>query len=287
MKQRSKEWYEWRRAHLGASDAPVVMEVSPFKTPLELYQEKITPCNDEITPSYAMQRGIDLEPLALAKFEAETGYLMTPRVLVHPKYEWMSASLDGLELDATCAVEIKCVGKADHELALKGIVPEKYIPQLQHQMEVCQLEEMYYMSYVSDSDFTIFKVKKDNDYCDKLIQAELEFWNRIQERNPPPPSDKDFKSMDENSGWNALVDEYQQNDTKLRFYEERNKEIKKQLIYLADNSSAKGCGLSLTKAFRCGNVDYTNIPELKDIDLEKHRKPGYYTWTIRLKNAEE
>lgn len=290
--QRSKAWHEFRRNHIGSSDAPVIMGVSPWKSPLELYHEKIAPNRAEIAPNRAMQRGVELEPLALAKFEAETGYLMTPRVMTDFFTPWRSASLDGYEIEGKCAVEIKCPGKADHDLALKGQVPEKYFPQLQHIMEVCKLSEMYYMSYVSDSDFTIFTVKKDYDYTDKLLQAESEFWQRIQDRNPPEPTDRDSTEISSEE-WASLSNQYagvcaleKDYKSKLESIESIKDEIKDKLVSLSNNKSAYGSGIKLSKVTRRGHFDYAAIQNAVGFDLEPFRKQSTEYWKISFQGEE-
>lgn len=295
--QRSPEWLKWRKSKITATNSCIIMNGEHFgKTLLDLYNEKTSDIIEESASSFAMRRGVELEPLALAKFESATGYLMTPRVLTHPKYEFLSASLDGLELDGSCAVEIKCPGKADHELALKGIVPEKYMPQLQHIMEVCQLEEIYYMSYISDLDYTIFKVKKDHEYTQRLITAELEFWNRIQERNPPEPTDRDTQEI-KSENWLHYCDKYraiyvEKKDVldQLARIEAAEDQIKNQLILLANNKSAFGSGIKLSKSVRRGHIDYAPILELFAIDdhiVESYRKPSTESWRISIQGENE
>ena len=39
--QQSEEWLEFRRSRIGASDAPIIMGVSPWKTHYKLWVEKI------------------------------------------------------------------------------------------------------------------------------------------------------------------------------------------------------------------------------------------------------
>ena len=221
---------------------------------------------------------------------------MTPRVITHPKYEFLSASLDGLELDGSCAVEIKAPGQKDHDLALKGIVPEKYIPQLQHIMEVCQMDEIYYMSYRSDSDFTIFKVNKDHDYTARLLQAELDFWQRVQDRNPPIPTDRDNIEITTKE-WTHYRDKYaaiytEKKDLldKLKRLESIEEDIRKELIFLADNKSAHGAGIKLTKSVRRGHIDYARISELLELSdevLESYRKPSTESWRISFQGESE
>lgn len=286
MQQGSKAWHEFRRAHLGASDSPVLMGVSPWKTILELYNEKINCNSPSNSDNYATRRGLELELLALAKFEQETGFLMTPRVLVHKTIPYLSASLDGLEIENKCAVEIKCPGKTDHALALKDIVPEKYFPQLQHQMEVAGFTEMYYMSYVSDDDFTIFKVQKDEDYTKKLLEVEAAFWDKVTNRTPPESSDKDILDIDTEE-WKIAVENYKDYKKGMEYLQQELDERKNRLIYLANNRSAKGSGIKLTKSIRKGNVDYSKVVELIGVDLEPYRKPSYETWMVTIKDKDE
>ena len=40
MEQKSEEWLDWRKKGIGSSDAPIIMGVSPWKTPFELWEEK-------------------------------------------------------------------------------------------------------------------------------------------------------------------------------------------------------------------------------------------------------
>ncbi len=39
--QHSNEWLELRKNKIGASDAPIIMKVSPWKTPYRLWEEKL------------------------------------------------------------------------------------------------------------------------------------------------------------------------------------------------------------------------------------------------------
>lgn len=297
--QRSPEWLKWRRGKLTATDACVLMNGVHFgKTVLDLYNEKTSDQALLDNSNFAMRRGVELEPLALAKFEAETGYLMTPRVLTHWNgvYPFLSASLDGYEIEGKCAVEVKCPGKEDHALALKGIVPEKYVPQLHHIMIVTGLTWIYYMSYVSDEDFTIFKVQKDNDYAAKLIQAELEFWQRVQDRNPPQPTDRDTSEI-KDPNWIHTCDKYRAINSEkkdvlaqLARIEAAEDEIKNELISLSNNKSVFGAGLRLTKSVRRGHIDYARVVELLEVSnevLESYRKPFTEYWRVSFKEEEE
>lgn len=166
--QGSAEWLEMRRHKIMASDAPIILGVSPWKKPLQLLIEKLSGTESE--KKVHMQRGNDLEPEARELFESLTGHFVAPRVLFHPRDEWMGASVDGIN-DGGILVEIKCPGKKDHETALNHQVPSKYEAQLQHQLYVCGLDYMYYFSYnpSHEKKHAVFMVSRDNDFVLKMI----------------------------------------------------------------------------------------------------------------------
>lgn len=176
LKQRSKEWLQWRSNKICASDAPIILNMSPFKTIEQLFTEK-TKCF-ESTPNPYMLRGIDLEPIALHEFEKETDLIMFPCVAEHDN-GWMAASFDGMTIEGDLIVEIKCPGKKDHFEASLGVCPQKYFAQLQHQIEVADVDFSYYYSFDGEKGYT-FKVKRDNTFIKIMLEKEKAFWDRLQ-----------------------------------------------------------------------------------------------------------
>lgn len=183
MIQGSQEWLEFRKDKIGASDAPVIMGISPWKKPLKLWEEKVGLKDDKIS-SYVMRRGLEMEPLAREYFNSMLDLDMQPYVTINFNYPWMMASLDGYDAKNNLALEIKCPGKVDHDLALQGKIPEKYYAQLQHQMCVMDLNEIYYVSFDGLSG-PILQVKRDQNYIDLLLEKEINFVNCIESFTPP------------------------------------------------------------------------------------------------------
>jgi hypothetical protein len=81
--------------------------------------------------SAEMQRGIDLEPVARARYEAETGNMVDQRGFVkHPTIKWFGASPDGVIGDDGL-VEIKCPNTLTHiGYLIEGKPPAKYHDQM-------------------------------------------------------------------------------------------------------------------------------------------------------------
>ncbi len=184
IQQNTREWLQFRRSHICASDAPAIMNESPFKDCMKLYDEKIHAYEQPV--SYYMQRGKDLEKIALEMFEQETGLVMFPMVGVHEGIDWMAASFDGVSVDRKTILEIKCPGKKDHQTALKGKIPKKYTAQIQHQIYVSGTDFAFYYSFDGEKGI-ILEVKRDQEYIEIMLAKELEFWNCIQTRTYPKP----------------------------------------------------------------------------------------------------
>lgn len=204
LEQGSSEWHEFRKNHIGSSDAPIIMNVSPWKTAYQLWKEKLG-LEENRFVSEAMKRGIDLEEKARQLVSEYLDEDFQPTVCVSDSIEWMAASLDGLSPNGKYAVEIKCPNRDDHSLALNDIVPEKYIPQLQHQLAVCDLDFIYYFSFDGNDGKTI-KVHRDEKYIKNLIEQEKLFWKGLETLTAPSLSNRDFLEI-EDTEWNKYSSE--------------------------------------------------------------------------------
>lgn len=182
LKQESEEWLNWRRTHITASDSSSILGINPWKSSLELYEEKVFRFEKE--DNEYMRRGRELEPIALESFEQETGLVMFPCVVKHDTILWMGASLDGLSVIRDAIVEIKCNGKKNHDLALDGKIPKHYESQIQHQLACTGLDFSYYYSFDGEKG-VILEVKRDEEFIQNMIAKEFEFWQCLQTFTPP------------------------------------------------------------------------------------------------------
>jgi len=274
--QGSHAWLNMRQTKIGASDAPAIMGVSPWTTPFQLWEQKLG--LREVEMNGAMQRGLDLEEEARFAFEALKGTMVFPCVLFHPEIDFMIASMDGLCLEGKTAVEIKCPGQIDHATAKEGKIPEKYYPQLQHQLEVSGLDKIYYFSYTKD-DERLIEVKRDQDYIDLMLEAEAEFYQRMIEKEAPQLCDRDHLKRDDEE-WKYSALNYRIATKQRKILEENEDYWRKRLIELSGYRSTVGCGVKLTKYTRNGLIEYKHIPELIGVDLEQYRKPGTQAYRI-------
>lgn len=200
MEQNTTDWLKFRKDKLGASDTPIILGVSPYKTPYELWLEKTNRVDVNQETNYAIEAGNRLEPQARARFELKYDLDFKPVVLVSKSHEYMMASLDGWNEESRAVLEIKIPGKDVFNLAKKNLVHEKYYPQVQSQLFVSQgLECHFFCCHYEKSkdamkivDDALAIVKPDLSYLDQLLLPKVEeFWKFIQNDIPPPLMDRD------------------------------------------------------------------------------------------------
>lgn len=274
----SKEWREARRNLITATDAAIIMGVSPFKTPLQLYYDKVN--GTDSIQTGAMKRGLDLEPEARSCFEELTGHFVSPQFRVSKDIGWMAASFDGIN-DEGVVVEIKCPGKEDHYAATRGKVPEKYYPQLQHQMYVAGVHKCFYFSYRPGDleKHTMIEVASDEEFQFNMIEAEKEFWDRLQNKIPPDSEVRDLQ-IREDREWISLEDQMLDLLKEKDSLEQREQELRDKMIDLCSGKPTQGASLKFSAVYKKGAVDYKVIPELYGVDLDKFRKPSALQWRM-------
>jgi putative phage-type endonuclease len=282
--QGSDEWIQKRKQCITATDLPVILEDSPWKTRYKLWKEKVGLSEVE-KPNLRMIRGLELEPIARKEFENVTGTRMKPVVVFHSEYPWMMASLDGRSKCQKFIVEIKCASKVDHEVAKKGQIPKKYYAQVQTQLAVTNLKMAYYFSF-DGKEGVIVEVNRDDIYIERLIEKAIEFKRCIDQFIPPEMTDKEKREAEclniEDLNAERLASRYLELGAILDDLVEQREDYKQQLIALARGSNIQGESFKLSKVLTKGRVDYDSILRKHGIDedLDAFRKTSTESWRI-------
>ncbi len=277
LEQGSQAWLDFRKNMIGASDAPIIMGESPNATPYQLWQRK-NGFIPEVKENEAMRRGKELEPIARGKAESILGYNFVPCVAVSEDNPWMIASYDGLDLEKNVIIEIKCPGQEDHQCALHGKVPKKYQAQLLHQMIVAKVESIIYFSFYHDT-YKIVEFDMHEPDAQILIKKEKEFWDGLQNLDPPQLTQRDYNHRTD-LAWDLLTDEWKELCEQIEYLESIKAKTREMIIDISQNKNCMGNGVKVQKIIRKGGVDYSTVPELIGVDLEKHRKPPIESWRI-------
>ena len=281
IEQGSPEWLEIRRNYITATDAGTIMGLNPYETALQLYWKKVL--GTETKKNSAMERGIRLEPAARDCFMSLTGEFVSPSFRVHVNYPdstWMAASFDGIN-DSGVVVEIKCMGSINHALALQGVVPTQYKAQLQWQMDVAGVKQLYFMSYNPNDvePCAIVKVDYDLTFVTEMKKKCLEFYKQLHARTAPDATDRDVV-IREDKTWFMMEEELSRLMKESEAIEERKEELRNQMIDMCEGKPTKGYKLKVSPYMVKGNVDYSRIPALEGLNLDPWRKPASVRWRV-------
>jgi len=279
MKQGSDEWKALRKTKVGSSDAAVIMGCGYM--PLHELWEIKTNRRPEPEMNAAMEHGQRSEEDARRFFERERGCFVLPDVVFSPERPWQMASLDGVSPDKSLYVEIKCPFTYDRYNKLKETKtpPDYYYAQCQHQMAVTGAPSVvlyfWFRNGFDEEGFSML-IARDDAYISRLNELEEAFWQSVMNDTPPTNLLTDEETERLELEYLALLDT-------ISSLEEKKEEIRKRFEERCVEEKSYGKHLSFVRSKSLGSINYKEIPELKNIDLEKYRNPETVRFTIRVR----
>lgn len=268
LEQGTVEWHAHRARYRNASETPAVMGASPWMSVYDLWLLKTgrkTQVENE-----AMRHGTAMEPVARLAYEIETGAIMQPKVMVNGLY---SASLDGITLNGELLLEIKCPyqGQVSElwQQAKQGIAPEHYYLQVQHQLMVSGAKLAHLWVFDGSSGIKI-EIAPDPKAFEHIKSAWDDFQVLLDTDTAPPLSEQDTL-LREDVEWRQAAELFTALKSQAEEAAKQADEAKAKLISLATHSRETGSGVSVTRYWKQGSVDYKNIPALQSVDLDSYR----------------
>jgi len=206
MEQRTEQWFAERAGKITASMMHVAMlprERGEFKSgprkgqikpppkaisdyAHQLAAERLTNKPRKQIKAYALDWGTQVEPAAVAAYQAETGEIVTQCGFVqHPAHDFIGASPDFLVGDEGGG-EVKSPESPEvHLETLLTGLPAEHIEQIQGGLWVTGREWWDFVSFHPDFPphlrLYVQRVPRDNDYITKLETACLELEADVQE----------------------------------------------------------------------------------------------------------
>ncbi len=269
--QGSEAWHAHRAQFRNASESAAVMGLNPWQTRYQLWLVRTG--RMEVTVTAPMQHGTQMEPAARAAYEEKTGLIMQPLVLTDGAY---SASLDGITLDGDLIVEIKCPYKGQASALWQSVsvgeVPEHYAIQVQHQLMVSGAK-LAHLFVFDGSTGLLVEIQRDAA-CMAAIRAA---WNGFQQYldtdTPPPLTERDTVERSD-PAWTLAAGLYVEAKRKAEEAAESLDRARERLVGLASHASESGHGVTVTRFWKQGNVEYKRIPALKTVQLDDYRAAG-------------
>lgn len=193
-----ESWLEGRKKGIGSSDAPVIMGVSRWKSPLMLFAEK-TGKAPEGTEQYKeiMEWGLIMQPHILERYGKETGRVVVEQDLKiwrDQEIPFLLASLDGMAVHPSDraqdgVVEVKNASAYTKQDWLQEPPIEAQV-QLQHQMMVVGVVWGAIGVLIGGNEFyRTPDIPRHEKLIETMRAKEIEFMRRVELNDPPKEMD--------------------------------------------------------------------------------------------------
>ena len=206
LEMTQEQWLGARKQSIGASEIGVLMGLSEYKTPLELWQEKVA---DEIvvTPENdAMHFGKVLEQTVADEYARRNGrkVVRDNKIRIHPRIPQMTCSLDRIILpegnEGRGVLECKTVSgfafnKWDDD------IPLQYYAQIQQQLAITGYTWGVLALLVDGRSYRDFNVERDEKFIGTIEKLIPEWWEMyVVSKVEPPARAADYEKMTAKEG---------------------------------------------------------------------------------------
>jgi putative phage-type endonuclease len=188
--QRSQEWFKQRENKLTSSDAATALGINPYQKSHEVLFKK---CGHDLNPfveNVATLHGQKYEDEAIKKYCKITGQVNYNYGLIahedvynNKDYYWLAGSPDGIAISTTepnakpILLEVKCPYR---RVIKHGQIPDYYLPQVQLNMFICDLEIADFIEYRPPNEINIVRVNRDEDWLKENLKKLETFWKDVE-----------------------------------------------------------------------------------------------------------
>jgi predicted phage-related endonuclease len=181
--------------------------LSPWRTPIEIWEAKVHPENVEELDKECLWFGSALEPIIRERYAMKFGVEVVPpnrlgelfpksrpwrdsMILTGP-HDWMIGMPDGFMPSVNTGLEIKTASRRSDEWGEAGSadVPVQYLLQVVYYMAITQAPAWNIAVLFSGSDLQHYRVVRDLDLERDTIEACRQFWEDYCVKQVPPPID--------------------------------------------------------------------------------------------------
>lgn len=182
------EWLKVRNMGIGGSDASTIMGLNSYKSPYQLWLEKIgEAAPEDLTGNPFVYWGQKNEANIADWFNEETGKkVQRLGTLRNKDYPFMIANVDRTVIGENAGLEIKTAGVSQYKKWKGDEIPDAYYCQCLHYMAVTGADYWYIAVLLGGNEARWKKIERNEDDIKVLIEKEREFWNLVQTKTAPP-----------------------------------------------------------------------------------------------------
>lgn len=189
LKLDKKEWLRYRKQGIGGSDAGAVCGLNPYRTAIQVYQDKISEDTEDID-NEAMRQGRELEDYVAKRFMEASGKKVrrANSMFYNEEHPFMLADVDRMVVGENAGLECKTASPFMADKWADGKIPLSYQIQCLHYMAVCGADAWYIAVVIFGRGFQYYKLERDEEMIADLIRIEQDFWeNHVLKHQMPNP----------------------------------------------------------------------------------------------------
>ena len=298
VKQGEPAWLAWRAEGISATDIPVIMGLSPYKTSRELWMEKTGRQNPpDLSGNPNIQRGHRLEDAARQFAESAYDEVLLPICAECSDWPVLRASLDGFSSEGE-PFEFKAPSQKVFDEVLEhgtdSPIYRMYEMQVKVQAVVVGATSgrlFFYMEPTGDGEEPLvreFRITVSDADQEAILSAAKAFWDLIQtdtapELDPerdlfiPASGQGEFRFRALAESWAETQEELKALDARVKALKDEQKELSDALTSeMGDYLLADYAGVKITRFSKKGTVDWSKLQKALDIPqctVEEFRKP--------------
>lgn len=190
-----------RKTFIGSSDISVIMGINPWKSPLQLYAEKVGDVEPrDLSKVEAVEWGTRLEPVVAKKFSDDNGVKLMAykKRFTHKKYPYLTCELDRIITGTDQIVEIKtCNAYAKNDWINDDQIPNIYVCQVIWALGISGRMTGHFAVLCGGQRYFERPLKFDPELFDRMVSRAVKFWDMVQNRRPPAAIDLDGNFVNE------------------------------------------------------------------------------------------
>lgn len=178
-----------RRTYLGASDVGAIIGVSPFTSPIELWQLKVGQTEQDV--SDAMRMGTLLEDAVCQLYEERTGYRTQRRnaPYIHPDHDFIQGHVDRIIVGERGGMDSKvsAYGPGYGEEGTDQVPPHVRV-QMALYMGLSE-RTWWDVALLRDMRLRVYRLHHDPELYGQLVAVAVDFWHEHVQTGIPPAID--------------------------------------------------------------------------------------------------
>lgn len=184
-----------RTKYIGGSDMPIILGLSNFKTPYQLWLEKTNRVTIDETETEFQYWGTQLEPVIRQEFiKRHQVEVQEPTTITHPLFDYLKANVDGFIPSKNAVLEIKTTASFNaKEWGDEGtdVIPLYYLVQVAHYCAVTNADYAIIAVLIGGNTYREYKYTRDLELELRLLDEAQKFWHAVTNNIEPEPTNID------------------------------------------------------------------------------------------------